>query len=175
MNNNHCLKKYLFYAILITLAPTPTQSNPLIAENSTQWTTNLIKNLTKCPNPLSTDLYKLQKFHSENPHITKPLESIQNEIYSFITTESPNLAALQHKFPYLLEKMTLEALKCLQPIPNFTHPNPIQNHPSRYPQYTLHTIPATKMLSWNCGTLNTALPGLQSLTNKYNPPSIIAI
>jgi hypothetical protein len=63
MNNNHCPKSYLFYSILITLAPTPTQSNHLIAENSTQWTTNLIKNLIECPNPLPTDLHKLQKFH----------------------------------------------------------------------------------------------------------------
>jgi exonuclease III len=31
------------------------------------------------------------------------------------------------------------------------------------------------MLSWNCGTLNIALPGLQALINKENPPSIIAI
>jgi exonuclease III len=31
------------------------------------------------------------------------------------------------------------------------------------------------MLSWNCGILNTALPGLQALINKPTPPSIIAI
>jgi exonuclease III len=31
------------------------------------------------------------------------------------------------------------------------------------------------MVSWNCSTLNTALLGLQSLTNKPAPPSIIAI
>jgi hypothetical protein len=30
INHNHCPKSYLFYAILITLAPTPTQSNQLI-------------------------------------------------------------------------------------------------------------------------------------------------
>jgi hypothetical protein len=71
--------------------------------------------------------------------------------------------------------MALEALKCLQPIPNFMHPNPIQNYPPINPQNTPHIIPATKILSWNCGTLNTALPGLQSLTNKPNPPTIIAI
>jgi hypothetical protein len=71
--------------------------------------------------------------------------------------------------------MILQALKCLQPILNFTHPNPIQNHPSINPQYTPHTNLATKMLSWNCGTLNTAIPGLQTLINKPAPPSIIAI
>jgi hypothetical protein len=71
--------------------------------------------------------------------------------------------------------MLIEALKCLQPIPNFTHPNPIQNHPPINPQNTPYTNPTTKMISWNCGTLNTALPGLQSLTNKPIPPSIIAI
>jgi hypothetical protein len=69
-------------------------------------------------------LHKLQKFHLENQHITKPLDSIQKELYSFITTELPNIEILQHKFPYLPEKMAHETLKCLQPIPNFTLPNP---------------------------------------------------
>jgi hypothetical protein len=71
--------------------------------------------------------------------------------------------------------MLNEALKCLQPIPNFTHPNPIQHYPPINPQNTPHTNPNTRMISWNCGTLNTTLPGLQSLTNKPTPPSIIAI
>jgi hypothetical protein len=174
-NNTHCPSSYLFYTILITLARTPTQRNQLIVENSTQWTINLIKNLTESPNPPPTDLHKLQKFHSKNPHITKPLDSIHKELYSFITIERPNLATLQHKLPYLPEKMALKALKCLQPIPNFTLPNPIQNHPPINPQNTPNTNSATKILSWNCGTLNTALPGLQSLTNKPTPSSIIAI
>jgi hypothetical protein len=175
INHNHYPKNYLFYAILITLAPTPTQSNNLIAENSIQWTKNLIKNLTESPSPLPTNTHQLQSFHSENPHITKPLESIHEDLYLFISTERPNLAELQHKFPYLPEKMALEALKCLQPIPNFKHPNPTQNYLPINPQNTPHTIPTTQILLWNFGTFNTALPGLQSLTNKLNPPSIIAI
>jgi hypothetical protein len=134
INNNMCPKSYLFYAILITLAPTPTQSKQLITENSTQWTTNLIKKLLESPNPLSTDPHILQKFHYENPYIIKPLKSIQNELYSFITTERPNLETLQQKFSYLPEKLMIEALKCLQPISNFTHPNPTQNHPTINPQ-----------------------------------------
>jgi hypothetical protein len=100
---------------------------------------------------------------------------MQKKIYSFITTERPDLATLQHKFPYLPEKMALEALKCLQPIPNFTQPNPIQNQPPINPQNTSHTTLAIQMLLWNYGTLNTALPGFQLLTNTLNPPSIIAI
>jgi hypothetical protein len=71
--------------------------------------------------------------------------------------------------------MLLEALKCLQTIPNFTNPDPIQNHLPINPQNTPYTNPATKMISWNCGLLNTALPGLQTLTNKFSPLSIIAI
>jgi hypothetical protein len=54
-NNNHYIENYLFYALLITLAPTPVQCNQLIAENSTQWTENLIKNLIECPNPLPSE------------------------------------------------------------------------------------------------------------------------
>jgi hypothetical protein len=71
--------------------------------------------------------------------------------------------------------MILEALKCLQPIPNYTHSNPIQNHPPVNPRYTPYTNPAIKIILWNCGTLNIALPGLQSLTYKPTPPPIIAI
>jgi hypothetical protein len=89
MNNSHCPESYLFYALIITLAPTPIQCNQLIEENSTQWTTNLIKNLIESPKPLPTDQHKLLKFHLENPHITKPLESIQKELYTFITSEQP--------------------------------------------------------------------------------------
>jgi hypothetical protein len=77
-------------------------------------------------------------------------------MYSSITTERPDLAILQHRFPYLLEKMAIETLKCLQIIPNFTQLNPIQNHPPINPQNTPHTNPATQMLSWNCGTYNMA-------------------
>jgi hypothetical protein len=71
--------------------------------------------------------------------------------------------------------MLQEALKCLQPIPNFTHPNPIQAYPPINPQNTPYTNPTTKIMTWNYGTLNTALPGLQALTNQPTPPSIIAI
>jgi hypothetical protein len=85
------------------------------------------------------------------------------------------METLQQKFPYLLEKLITEVLKCLQPLPNFTHPNPTQNHPPINPQNTPYTNPATKILTWNCGTLNTALPGLQEIINKTTPPSIIAI
>jgi hypothetical protein len=175
INNHQYPQNYLFYAILITLAPTPTQSNQLIAENATHWTINLIKNLIECPKPLPTEQHKLHKFHLENPHITTPLPSIQNALYSFITIERPNLTTLQQKFPYLPKQMLKEASKCLHPIPNFTHPNPIQQHPPITPQYTPYTNPDTNIISWNCGTLNTALPGIQALTNKPTPPSIIAI
>jgi hypothetical protein len=54
----------------------------------------------------------------------------------------------------------------------------LQSHtkpPTHKPPIHPYTNLATKMLSWNCGILNTALPGLQSLTNKPIPPSIIAI
>jgi exonuclease III len=117
----------------------------------------------------------LQKFHLENPCITKPLDSIQKEIYSFTTTKRPNIETLLKKFPYLPENLALETLKCLNPLPNFTIPTPIQNHPILQAHNIPYTNPATNMLSWNCGSLNTALPGLQALINTPTPPSIIAI
>jgi hypothetical protein len=60
-NNTHCPENYLFYAILITLASTPTQCNQLIAKTSTQWTINLIKDLIEHPNLPPTDQHKLIK------------------------------------------------------------------------------------------------------------------
>jgi exonuclease III len=47
--------------------------------------------------------------------------------------------------------------------------------PAHKPSNTPYTNPATKILTWNCGTLNTTLPGLQEIINKPTPPSIIAI
>jgi exonuclease III len=85
------------------------------------------------------------------------------------------METLLHKFPYLPEKLALETLKCLHPLPNFTIPNPIQDHPILQTRNTPYTNPAINILSWNCGALNTALPGLQAITNKPTPPSIIAI
>ena len=174
-NHNHCPKSYTFYALLITLAPTPTQCNQLIENNSTQWTTKLIKNLLEWPNPIPTDQHTIINFHLENTQIINPQESIQKELYSFITNEQPNLTALQKKFPYLPEKMIQEALKCLQPIPNYTHPNITHTYPSINPQNIPYTNPSSKIISWNYGTLNTARPGLQAITNKTIPPAIIAI
>ena len=174
-NYNHCPKSYTFYAILITLAPTPTQCNQLIAENSTHCTIDLIRKLLEWPNPIPTDQHKIINFHLENTQIINPIESIQKELYSFIINEQPNLTVTQKKFPYLPVQMIQEALKCLQAIPNYTHPNPTHNHPPINPQNTPYTNPPTKTISWNCGTLNTALPGLQILANKPTPPSIIAI
>jgi hypothetical protein len=57
----------------------------------------------------------LQKFHSENTHITKPSDNTKKEMYSFIATKRPNLEILLRKFPYLPETMALETLKCLHP------------------------------------------------------------
>jgi hypothetical protein len=175
INNQQYPHNHLFYAILITLAPTPTQCDQLISENSTWWTLILLNKIINNPTPLPTEPHTLQKFHSENPGITKPLVSVQKEIYSFITIERPNLETLLQKFPYLPEKLALETLKCLHPLPNFTIPNPTQDHPILQAHNTPHTNPATNMLLWNCGALNIALPGLQALIKKPTPPSIIAI
>jgi hypothetical protein len=65
MDNSHCTQNYLFYTILITLAPTLTHCNQIIGEIFTQWTTKLIKNLTESINPLPTDQHKLINFHLE--------------------------------------------------------------------------------------------------------------
>jgi hypothetical protein len=120
INNQQHLHNYIFYAILITLAPTPTQCNQLISKNSTHWTLTLLNKIINNP----TEPHTLQKFHLENPGITKPLVSIQKEIYSFITTERPNIETLLQKFPYLPDKLATEALKYLHPLSNFTIPNP---------------------------------------------------
>jgi hypothetical protein len=94
INNQQSPHNHLFYAILITLAPTPTQCNQLISENSTNWTLILLNKIINNPTPLPTEPHPLQKFHSENPGITKPLVSIQKEVYSFITIEHPSIETL---------------------------------------------------------------------------------
>jgi hypothetical protein len=81
MNNSHYPESYLFYALIITLAPTLIQCNQIIAENSTQWTTRLINNLIESPKPLPTDQHKLLKFHLENLHIIKPRKYPKRTIY----------------------------------------------------------------------------------------------
>jgi hypothetical protein len=129
INNQQCSDHHLFFAILITLAPTPTQCNQLISKNLTRWTLILLNKIINNITPLPTEPHPLQKFHLENPNITKPLDSIQKEIYTFITTERPNIDSLLQKFPYLLEKLALETLKCLHPLPNFTNPNLTQTYP----------------------------------------------
>jgi hypothetical protein len=78
------------------LAPTLTQCNQIIGENSTQWTKKLIKNLIESTNPLPIDQHKLINFHLKNPHITAPLESIQKELYTFVTTIQPDLTRRNH-------------------------------------------------------------------------------
>jgi hypothetical protein len=45
INNQQHLHNYIFYAILITLAPTPTQCNQLISKNSTHWTLTLLNKI----------------------------------------------------------------------------------------------------------------------------------
>jgi hypothetical protein len=40
------------------------------------------------------DPHILQKIYSKNPHISEPQESIHKDIYSFITTERPDLVTL---------------------------------------------------------------------------------
>jgi hypothetical protein len=129
INNQQYPYNQLFFAILITLAPTPIQCNQLISENSTHWTLILLNKIINNLTPLPTEPHTLQKFHSENPEITKTLDSIQKEIYTFITTECLNIETLLQKFPYLPEKLAQETLKCLHPLPNFTIPNPTQNYP----------------------------------------------
>ena len=111
----------------------------------------------------------------ENTQIINPLESIQKDLYSFITNGQSNLTTIQKKIPYLPEQMIQEALKCLQSIQNYTHPNPIHNHPPINPQNIPYTNPPTQIISWNCGILSTVIPGLQALANKPTPPAIIAI
>jgi hypothetical protein len=76
INKQQHPQEHLFYAILITLASTPSQCNQLISENSTQWTNTLLNKIINNPTPLPTEPHALKKFHLENPHITKPLDSI---------------------------------------------------------------------------------------------------
>ena len=91
IDNQQYPLNHLFFAILIILAPIPTQCNQLISENSTRWTFMLLNKIINNTIQLPIVPHPLQKFHLENPGITKPLDNIQKETYRFITTERPNI------------------------------------------------------------------------------------
>jgi hypothetical protein len=89
------------------------------------------------------------------------------------------LEILLQKFPYLPEKMALETLKCLHPLPNFTLSNPIQNHPilvaiqetkltaSKSTKYLQRLFPQYKMI-FNNTTTKTQHRRIQG--QPYNNP-----
>jgi hypothetical protein len=156
---------YLFYASIITLATTPSQCEIVITLNTIQWTNNIIRKLTQLPHPPQTTPNIFQNFRENN------LE----KLYSFITNYQPNLELLQLTFPYLPESLLTEFLKCLYHIPNFIHPTHIQNPPPITPQQNPRTAITTSIITWNCGSLNTTIPGKQSIINKNPQPAIIAI
>jgi hypothetical protein len=59
INNQQCPHNHLFFAILITLAPTPTQCNQLISGNSTRWTLILLSKIINHTTPIPSEPHPL--------------------------------------------------------------------------------------------------------------------
>jgi hypothetical protein len=160
---------------IIMLATTPQQCEIVIIPNTIQWTNNIIRKLTLLPYPLQTTPCILQNFKENNQDLINPPSTIHKKLCLFITNNQPNLELLQLTFPYLPEALLTKSLKCLQHIPNFTHLVHMQNLPPITPQQNPHTTLTTNIITWNCGSLNTILLGLQSITNKNPQPAIVTI
>jgi hypothetical protein len=127
-------------ALVITLASTLNQCEIVITPNTIQWTNNIIRKLTQLPHPPQFTPHILQNFCDNNPDLINPSNIVHDKLYSFITENQSTLELLQLTFPYLLGTLLIEFLKCLQHIPNFTHPIQIQNSPSIIPYQNPHTI-----------------------------------
>jgi hypothetical protein len=101
LQHNDCPPLFLFYTIIITLAPTPTQWEMLIVRNQSQWILALIQTLNQLHNPPNINQHSLQKNYDNNRDLTHPLNTIKKELYKFTTETQSNLEILQNKFPYL--------------------------------------------------------------------------
>jgi len=120
------------------------------------------------------------QFIKINHNIAQPRNTIHKELYQFINQNdnTPNLQEMVTNFPYLPEKLLKEALKCEEPLPEYSPPPPLITHntPITQNQETQNLTYQTHITTWNASSLNTALPSLQNLlSNTSNNPAIITI
>jgi hypothetical protein len=172
---NNSPSTHILYALIIIINPSINTCNNILAQPHTYdfndiWTNTLIIRLANLTNPperhiLTQHPYTI--FVENNQDIINPKNSIHNELYKFIHNQEtpPTPIILQTKFPFLLEKLITESLRCLENLNEYSHPPPLPNIPTPMPSIITNTNYKTNIITWNASSLNTTLPNLQSLIN----------
>jgi hypothetical protein len=122
--------------------------------------------------------HPLHSFLENNTDIIHPSRNIHDKLYTFIHQypEPLNIPIIQQHFPYLPESLINETFRYFEPLIEYTTPLP----PKIIPPLPIHNNPslqnATQIVSWNVGSLNTALPGLHEfITKSTTKIAIIAL
>jgi hypothetical protein len=172
--NNQCPQLYLFYAWVITLATTSNQYEIVITPNTIQWTNNIIMKLTQLSHP-----HKSPPTSSKiSMTTTKPYKPTKHNPWQIILIyyKKPtnlriptiNISILTKNPPDRIPKMSTIHPKFYAPCIN-----------TRLPNYNTTSKPthivATSIITWNYGSLNTTILGLQSIITKNPQPTIVVI
>ena len=181
-NNQHHPPPRILYALITTISPIIETCNHILSQTpEPDWTTTLLERMASLQNPPErhiTTMHPYTKFIQTNQHLINPPNTIHKELYSFIQQNNTplTLQLMNEKFPYLPEKLLREALKCKEPLHEYSHPPPLPNIPTPGPQANHTTNHNTHIITWNASSLNTALPNLhQLIENTPNNPAIITI
>jgi hypothetical protein len=166
----------IIFSIIIILAPLLDLCEINITNQNTQILQQIINKLQNTPNNRQKyygtehDLQNFKKLHKD---LCKIPETINKEIYNIImTTPNINSQILQDKYPTIPLTLIEKTLECLEPLYGFNHPIPQRINPPTQPQQTNFTHHKTIIYTWNVASLNTALPGIQTLIlhNQAPPP-----
>ena len=173
---SHSLPTHILYAIIITINSSIDTSNNILAQPHTHhfnniWTNTLIIRLANLSNPPERHIltkHPYTMFIENNQDIIHPKNTIHIELYKFIHNQEtpPTSLTMLREFPFLLEKLITESLRCLENINEYSHPPPLPTIPTPTLRTTTNTNHETNIITWNASSLNTSLPSLQSLTNN---------
>ena len=173
----------IIYALIVTISPSIDECNTTLQQTPIpDWTLQLLERMTTLSNPPERHIettHPYTQFLNNYQDIITPTNTIHNKLYDYIHINSNtiNIQNLSEAFPYLPNKILLEALRYNEPLHEYTHPTPLptQHLPPPNGQLPL-TSRETHAITWNASSLNTAMPCLQDLiSNPQNPPSFIAI
>jgi hypothetical protein len=117
-------------------------------------------------------------FIETNQSLITPQNSIHNKIYEFIHNQvpTPTSTTLKKEFHFLPNQLITETLRCLENIPEYSHPPPLPAAPPPIPRINTNTEHEANIITWNASSLNTSLPNLQNLiNNSFNNTAIIHI
>ena len=121
------------------------------------------------PTPLTHTSHILEKFYSTYSNLLTKPTSIHQQLYDYIATQpQPNTDQITAKFSFLPLSLINNALKYKQPITGYIPPPPPPLHPPPQIHNPTYTSTSASLISWNIATLNTSLPCIHKLIQKYN-------